>query len=146
MMKDDVWPSEQSAYITAFRGFTPETRGCIGFTKEGRRDTYLQTTTELFIMVIFVTETAPTDQPALRGKVAGFYEISHETGYRAEFTDPRHHRLEPGRWRYAPRALSVFRRRPGSAFETWQIGCQEVHLENLAIGKLSTKAAAALSN
>lgn len=108
MMEDDIWPSEQSAYITAAWGWTPETWGCIGFTREGRRDTYLKTTPDPFIMVIFVTETAPTDQPELRGKVAGFFEISHEIGRREEFTDPLHHQLEPGRWRYALRATRAF--------------------------------------
>ena len=108
MMQDDIWPSEQSAYITSAWGFTPKTWGCIGFGLEGRRDTYLKTTTDPFIMVIFVTETAPTDQPELRGKVAGFYEISHEAGCRKKFTHPRHHHLEPGKWRYALRATRAF--------------------------------------
>lgn len=73
MMKEDIWPSEQSkksAYITACWGWTPETWGGINFGSEGRRDTYLKTTTDPFIMVIFVTETAPTDQPELCGKCA----------------------------------------------------------------------------
>ena len=114
-MKDDndIW-SEKSAYITSAWGWTPETWGCIGFSSEGRRDTYLKETTNPFVMVLFVTERAPTDQPELRGKVAGFFEISHEIGLREEFTDRKHDDLKPGSWRYALRATRAFSFPPAS--------------------------------
>lgn len=120
-LENDIWPTDRSAYITSFWGWRPETWGCIGFGRKGRRNTYLRITTDPFIMVVFVTETAPTDQPALRGKVVGFYEISHEVGTREEFTDPMHHDLEPGKWPYSLRAIRAF-----SFLPEFQIGIRDL--------------------
>lgn len=104
-----IWSDKTSAYITSFWGWRPETWGCVGFGAEGRRETFLRETTDPFIMVVFVTESSPTpDQKELRGKVVGFYEVSHETGAREEFTHSIHHDLEPGKWPYSLRATRAY--------------------------------------
>jgi hypothetical protein len=108
LFENAIWPTNRSVYITSFWGWRPETWACVGFATEGRRNTYLRETTDPFIMVVFITETAPTDEPELRGKVVGFYEISHEVGSREEFTDKSHHGLEPGKWPYSLRAIRAF--------------------------------------
>ena len=99
-----------SARITSFWGWSPETWGCVGFTESGRRDTIIEETSDPFIMVIYVTKNAgePRGEPDFRGYVAGFYEVTHEKCDRDEYTDLRHHSTEPHKWRNSLRAIRAF--------------------------------------
>jgi hypothetical protein len=99
------------AYITSFWGFSPSTWGCVGFSKEGRRDTIIRETSDPFVMVIYVTDNAgPPEQGEVdyRGKLAGFYLVSHEKVDRREATDKKHHDLEPEKWKYSLKAIKAY--------------------------------------
>lgn len=105
-----VWDNK-SVYITSFWGWSPETWGCIGFTGkngEGRRKTLLKSTTDPFLMCVYVTDGADPDFKHLWGKVAGFYEVSHVEGDRDEFLAPQNHQLNPDQWRHSLKAVRAF--------------------------------------
>ena len=110
-MSHPVLDEYSEAYITSFWGFSPSTWGCVGFSKEGRRDTIIRKTSDPFVMVIYVTENAgPPEQGEVdyRGKVAGFYLVSHEKVDRREATDKKHHDLEPEKWKYSLKAIKAY--------------------------------------
>ena len=107
-MSEDIWDRGYSIYLTSFWGWSPETWGKVGFTDEGRRRTVLRETDAPFIMVVYVTKTAPEAEDELKGKVAGFYLVSHQEGDRDEFTAPFQHSRRPDQWRFALKAEQAF--------------------------------------
>jgi hypothetical protein len=107
-MSNSIWDDIPSVWLTSFWGWSPETWGKVGFTAPGRRDTVVRETSDPFIMVVYVTKQAPNDDPDIRGKVAGFYIVSHIQGHRDEFTAPKHHQLTPHKWIYSLKALRAF--------------------------------------
>lgn len=105
-----VWDG-RSVLFTSFWGWSPETWGTVGWTKEigrGRRDKLCRELTDPFIVACYVTLSAPDAEAYERGKITGFYLVSHETGDRDEFTHPVHHSLQPEKWRHSLRALRGF--------------------------------------
>jgi hypothetical protein len=107
---DKVWDG-RSVLFTSFWGWSPDTWGTVGWTKEigrGRRDNLLREVSDPFIVACYVTLSAPDADEHERGKLTGFYLVSHETGDRDEFTDPSHHALEPDKWRHSVRAVRAF--------------------------------------
>lgn len=107
-MSDDIWSTTPSVWITSFWGWSPEKWGTVGFTWSARRDTIVRETTDPFIMVATVTKTAPDADPDIRGKVTGFYLLSHIKGHRDEFTAPEYHRMNPDQWVYSLKAVRAF--------------------------------------
>lgn len=105
---DSIWDNAFTVHITSFWGWTPESWGTVGYTLSGRRETVLRETTDPFIMVVYVTRSAPAASKDLRGKIAGFYLVSHEIGHRDKFTAPKHHNRNPDKWQYSLRALRAF--------------------------------------
>ena len=105
---DDIWGNDRSVYLTSFWGWTPDTWGTVGFTKRGRRDTIVRQTTDPFIMVIYVTKGGPDIDSDIRGKITGFYLVSHVEGHRDEFTHVIHHGRSPGKWQYSLEAQRAF--------------------------------------
>lgn len=106
----DFWTSETSVFFTSFWGWTPETWGTVGWTGQrgkGRRKNLLAKLTDPFIAVIYVTGDQDNDAE-LRGRIAGFYLMSHEMGDRNRFTHPLHYKLEPKKWRHSLRAIRAF--------------------------------------
>src|SRR4051812_20218664 len=109
--KADFWTDETSVLFTSFWGWSPETWGTVGWTGNPgltRRTNLLKELTDPFITVCYATNTQENDHPDLRGKIAGFYLMSHETGLRNEFTHPIHHHREPEKWQHSLRALRAF--------------------------------------
>lgn len=80
----------------------------VGWTSEARRSNLLSTLSDPFITACYVTKNTPYPDEPLKGKLAGFMLVSHESGDRDEFSDPSHYTLEPKKWRYAVRALRAF--------------------------------------
>ena len=107
-MTHDVWAEDRTAHITSFWGWGPEAWGTVGYSDSGRRDKIVQQTTDPFICVVYVTKTAPNAEPHLRGKVVGFYHVTHVSGDRDDFTAPDHHELSPKKWRYSLKATRAF--------------------------------------
>jgi hypothetical protein len=107
-MIDDVWENGWSVYITSFWGWSPATWGTVGFTGTGRRKTIIETTTDPFLMVVYVTKSAPTADRDMLGKVTGFYVVSHIEGHRNAFTDSIHHARNPDKWQYSLKAIRAF--------------------------------------
>lgn len=105
----DFWTEKTSVLFTSFWGWSPESWGTIGWTGEegrSRRAALLQELTNPFIAVVYVTKAIGDEH--LRGKIAGFYLVSHEVGHRDEFTHPSHHDLEPQKWEHSLRAVRAF--------------------------------------
>jgi hypothetical protein len=59
-------------------------------------------------MVVYVTKQGPVADPDIRGKITGFYHVSHITGHRDEFTAPEHHGRDPEKWQYSLKAIRAF--------------------------------------
>jgi len=107
---DDIWAG-RSVLLTSFWGWSPETWGKVGWSNDigrGRRDNLCREMTDPFIVACYVTLSAPGADDLERGKLAGFYLVSHEKGDRDEFTHPVHHSLEPDKWRHSLRAVRAF--------------------------------------
>lgn len=107
----DVWDRGYSVFFTSFWGWSPETWGTIGWTGDrglSRRRNMLEELTDPFIAVCYVTSNKSEIDPELKGKIAGFYLVSHETGDRNEFTHPHHHHREIDKWRHSLRAVRAF--------------------------------------
>ena len=110
-LPDDVWSNGYSVLFTSFWGWTPETWGTIGWSGDRgltRRSNLLRQLSDPFITVCYVTSNKSYIDPDLKGKVAGFYLVSHQTGDRDEFTHPIHHGRDPEKWRHSLRALRAF--------------------------------------
>lgn len=107
----DIWDRGYSVLFTSFWGWSPGTWGTVGWSGERgltRRSNLLAKLTDPFITVCYVTSNRSDIDPALKGKIGGFYLVSHETGDRDEFTHPIHHSRDPGKWRHSLRALRAF--------------------------------------
>jgi hypothetical protein len=113
MMHDesDVWNDGLSVLFTSFWGWDPKTWGTVGWTgKRGltRRSNLLKKLSNPFIVVCYVTSNKSYIDPDLKGMLAGFYLVSHETGDRDDFTHPIHHGRDISKWRHSLRALRAF--------------------------------------
>jgi hypothetical protein len=97
-----------SVMLTSFWGWTPETWGKVGFTVAGRRETIVSESSDPLVMFVYVTKSAKGAADEIKGQLVGFYLLSHRQGHRNEFTDARHHGLEPKRWTHALQAVRAF--------------------------------------
>lgn len=107
----DFWTDRTSVLFTSLWGWSPETWGTIGWTGprgRSRRTNLLNQLSDPFITVCYVTSNQTYTDPSLKGKIAGFYLVSHEAGDRDEFTHPRHHTRSPAKWRHSLRAIRAF--------------------------------------
>lgn len=107
----DIWDRGYSVLFTSFWGWSPETWGTVGWSGNrglARRSNLLAQLTDPFITVCYVTSNKTYTDPTLKGRIAGFYLVSHETGDRDQFTHPIHHEREVGKWRHSLRALRAF--------------------------------------
>lgn len=104
---DDIW-SGRTVLLTSMWDWTPETWGTVGFTREGRRANVLRLVSDPFIAVCTITSGKSLFDSNLRGQVAGFYLLNHETGDRDAFTDPVLHDIEPEKWRHSIQAVRAF--------------------------------------
>lgn len=102
------WPDDIDVLLTSFWGWSPETWGAVGFTSEGRRRNLLNTLSNPFITVCYVTSNKNFIDSDIKGKIAGFYLVSHETGDRDAFSHPNHHSDQPDKWRFSLRAIRAF--------------------------------------
>ena len=110
-LPEDIWGQAYSVLFTSFWGWSPEDWGTVGWSGDlgfPRRRNLLAELTDPFITVCYVTSNKSDIDPDLKGKVAGFYLVSHQTGDRDEFTHPIRHRLEPDKWRHSLKALRAF--------------------------------------
>ena len=114
MMSDgaqDFWTDDTSVLFTSFWGWTPETWGTVGWSGDRgltRRANLLAQLTDPFVTVCYVTSNKSYIDPALKGMIAGFMLVSHQTGDRDEFTHPIHHGRDPDKWRHSLRAIRAF--------------------------------------
>ncbi|QRZ15584.1 hypothetical protein JWJ88_14725 [Paracoccus methylovorus] len=107
----DFWTDETSVLFTSFWGWTPETWGTVGWSGDRgktRRANLLKGLTDPFITVCYVTSNKTYIDPKLKGMIAGFMLVTHETGDRDEFTHPIHHARDPDQWRHSLRAVRAF--------------------------------------
>ena len=108
---DDFWTAETSVLFTSFWGWDPATWGTVGWSGDRgltRRTNLMAQLSDPFITVCYVTSNKTYIDPDLKGKIAGFYLVTHETGDRDEFTHPIHHNRDPEKWRHSNRALRAF--------------------------------------
>lgn len=140
----DFWTDQTSVLFTSFWGWTPESWGTIGWTgKQGltRRTNLLKKLSNPFIAVIYVTSNKDYIDPGLKGKIAGFYLMSHETGDRDEFTGPQHHGRDLDKWRHSLRAIRAFSYIPERRISVSQLNPVYLkHARNIAsMGKILTR-------
>lgn len=108
---NDIWTDETSVLFTSFWGWDPATWGTVGWSGQRgltRRANLMAQLSDPFITVCYVTSNKTYIDPDLKGKIAGFYLVSHETGDRDEFTHPIHHGRDPSKWRHSNKALRAF--------------------------------------
>lgn len=104
-LPEDPFEATPSAYIKAFHGFDPPSWGCVGWKLLTRLETISDETSSPFIMAIWVTTSAKKENAAMRGRVVGFYELSHETGPRASYMEPwQDEAHKKGKWEHSFRA------------------------------------------
>ena len=111
MVAPDCWTDQTSVLFTSFWGWTPEDWGTVGWTGERgrtRRTNLLKELSDPFITVVYVTSNKTYIDPSLKGMIAGFYLVSHETGGRNEFTHPIHYDRSPEKWQHSLRAVRAF--------------------------------------
>jgi len=106
-MDGDIWDRYQ-VWFTSFWGWSPWNWGCVGFTTENRRRHIVDQTNDPFLMVVYVTGTAPSEWKHLRSKVVGAFLVSHIPGDRDDFTGVEHHDRNPDKWRYSLKAIRAF--------------------------------------
>jgi hypothetical protein len=107
----DFWKDNTSVYFTSFWGWSPATWATVGWTGgrgSTRRSNLLRELTDPFIAVCYVTSNKGYIDPGLKGKIAGFYLVSHEVGDRDAYTHPFHHTVEIEKWRHSLKALRAF--------------------------------------
>ena len=115
----EIWGKGYSVLLTSFWGWNPETWGTVGWTGQRgltRRTNLLKTLTDPFITVCYITGNKSYNDPALKGKVAGFYLVGHQTGDRDQFTHPVHHTRDVEKWRHSLRAHRAFCYLPENRF------------------------------
>jgi hypothetical protein len=105
-MIEDIWKGK-TVFIKGFWGWRPETWAAVGFSGN-RRDTFIDEATDPFIMAVYVTLNSSGAPKEIRGKIVGFYLVSHTKGHRNEFTAPIHYQLEPDKWQNALKAVRAF--------------------------------------
>ena len=109
----DRFPDGRDVWLTSFWGFDPDDWGCIGFADENKRTRYLRSSKPGALVAIYVTKGKGPD--AMRGKVVGVLEISHEIGHAKEFIsgdrwaekerDPE----SRGKWLFAVKATRAWK-------------------------------------
>lgn len=106
----NLFDNTPSVWITSFWGWSPDSWGCVGFTNQQRPHNIAKLTSNPFVMLIYVTPTAPGNSP-YKGKVTGFYELSHEIKDKSELidsfqlNDPRHPQQA---WKHSFKALRAW--------------------------------------
>jgi hypothetical protein len=108
---EGFWTDQTSVLFTSLWGWTPETWGTIGWSGNrgySRRKNLLKQLTDPFICVCYVTSNKTYIDPDLKGMIAGFYLVSHQTGDRNDFTHPKHHGHDLEKWRHSLRAIRAF--------------------------------------
>ena len=82
----DEMPPDRELWLTSFWGFDPSTWGGIGFTQEYARASFLQAAPAGSLIAIYVTKHKGPEE--MRGKLVGFFEMTHDTGSMQSFTSP----------------------------------------------------------
>lgn len=106
-----IWTDDISVLFTSFWGWNPGTWGAVGWSgKKGatRRANLMKELSDPFICVLYITSNQTEADPDMRGKIVGFYLVSHEKGHRNEFTHPTRHNDEPDKWEHSLRAIRAF--------------------------------------
>ena len=84
---DHILREKPNVWLTSFHGWSPETWGCVGFTRDGQREHFLAETEPGALIVIYGTTNSKTPKD-MRSKVLGIYQTNHETGHSHDFLDP----------------------------------------------------------
>jgi len=107
----DIWTDATSVLFTSFWAWNPETWGAVGWTGDRgltRRANMMKELSDPFICICYVTSNRTETDLDLKGRIGGFYLISHETGDRDEFTHPINHDREPTKWQHSLKAVRAF--------------------------------------
>jgi len=110
-MEDSILKNRQ-VWLTSFWGWSPESWGCVGWTKEGDRENFLHKSNPGDLIVIYVTKNCGNE---FSGKIAGVYEISHMQGDRDDLIDFNSHKewllkdeKLKDKWQYALQATRAW--------------------------------------
>lgn len=109
---------DRRIWLKSYWGFSPETWGCIGFTKRYARDRFLSEfskgTSAPGLVAVYVSTTAPRENRHMRRKIVGLLEISGRLGFAEDFIDLDAHplvrrNLADGQWRFSVGASRAWR-------------------------------------
>lgn len=102
---ENIW-QDRNVLLKGFWGWSPEKWASLGFTNESYVKKLIDENTDPFIVVSYITETR--NKHDFKGKIVGFYLVSHEVGHRNDFTDPAVHSFEPDKWQHSLRIVRAF--------------------------------------
>jgi hypothetical protein len=105
----DVLDAYKGAWMKGFWGWSPETWGCIGYSRKGRVKTFLDNDLKTRLMFIYVTKSSKREgNDHLINRIVGFYEVTDVIGHRNYFMTKEQQKLCPEQWRYSIKARRAF--------------------------------------
>jgi hypothetical protein len=114
-LPEDPFSSDPpNVWLTSFWGFSPDVWGFLGFTQESDRDSFLRKSRPGCLVTIYVTKQSMFDR-ALRGRIAGFLQVSHEIGHAREFMPgdayvaKERDAASAGKWNFGVRVVRAWR-------------------------------------
>lgn len=111
---ETIWDGQTSVLLTSYWGWSPESWGMVSFANSARRENLLKELTDPFVALIYVTKGSSGPSKSLRGKVVGFYLVSHQKCHRNEYTEVHHHSNNPEKWNFGLKAIRAYSFHPES--------------------------------
>lgn len=111
-------PGDRNVWLTSFWDFTPDDWGCVNFTQERWRTSFINQSVSGDLVAVYIAENSKLNvTKIMRGKVIGIYEISHECGDLEDFISPNHKSWREkanvlDQWRYAVQATRAWKIKP----------------------------------
>ena len=103
-----------NVWLTSFWDFRPDSCGFLGFSQEVHRRSFLEKSRPECLVVVYVTKTSSRARE-LRGKIAGFLQVTREIGLASKFmhvdayVTKEHDPEMKKRWNFGVRAIRAWR-------------------------------------
>lgn len=114
---DAITASQPNVWLTSFYGFDPDEWGLLTFTKESYRNTFLVRTNPGVLIVVY--GASGCNNPAMRRKIIGIQQCSHQLGPARDFMSPaawnsKRRDGNENKWNYGVKAVRAWRVTPES--------------------------------
>lgn len=98
-----------NVWLTSCWHFNPDSWGLLGFTQKADRCNFLRNSYPGCLIVWYVIKKS-RHAVNLRGRIVGFYQVTHEKGDASEFMSEDAYATKPrGKWNYGVRAIRAWR-------------------------------------